>query len=72
MKKILHLKIDTIAFEHMESLSKELNLTREEYVGAALKHFNTLKKRKLLGELLAFESELVAMDSLQFLNEIDP
>jgi hypothetical protein len=69
--KTLSLKLDDLVFEETEKVLEKLKKPRNRYINEALRFYNRLQRRKLMADLLAFESQLVAEDSLRILSEFE-
>lgn len=71
MSKILSLKMPDEVFREMEKTVRALKKPRNAYINEAVAHFNRLHRRRLLGEILARESALVAEESMRVLAEFE-
>ncbi len=69
--KTLSLKLDDLVFEETEKVLEKLKKPRNRYINEALRYYNSLQKKKIMADLLAFESQLVAEDSIKILSEFE-
>jgi hypothetical protein len=69
--KTLSLKLDDIVFEETEQLLETIKKPRNRYINEALQYYNRLQKRKILSNLLEFESKLVSEETVIVLNEFE-
>jgi predicted transcriptional regulator len=69
--KTLSLKLDDNVFQETEQVTGYLKKSRNRYINDALDHYNKIQQRKMLAARLARESELVAGESMEVLNEFD-
>ena len=69
--KNLSLKLDDTIFQNVESIAKEMKLSRNRYINQAVNYFNILQKRKLLAKQLAYESNLVSKESQLVMEEME-
>ncbi|EOZ97216.1 hypothetical protein A33Q_1755 [Indibacter alkaliphilus LW1] len=69
--KNLSLKLDDDIFQETEELIFKLEKSRNRYVNEALAYYNKIQKRKFLEKVLAVESKLVSMESMQVLSEFE-
>ncbi len=69
--KTLSLKLDDLIYKETEQLLEKMDKSRNRYINEALKYYNRIQKRKLLAELLEFESKLVSEESLKVLAEFE-
>lgn len=74
MSQLLSLKLREEILQETEEILKKHRRSRNAYINEAVHWYNQLWKRKLLKEILAKESALVAFDSMEMLamlEEID-
>lgn len=69
--KNLSLKLNEDIFNETEKLLIDIKINRNKYINEAIDYYNKAQKRKLLATKLAFESKLVAKDSLSVLLEFE-
>jgi len=69
--KTISLKLDDSVFEETEHVLSTLKKARNRYINEAVAFYNSIQKKKLLEEILKRESELVAEDSMQILQEFE-
>jgi len=69
--KTLSLKLDDQIFQETEKVIEALDKPRNRYINEALQYYNRIQKRKLLSKQLAFESNLVSVESMKILSEFD-
>ena len=67
MSEKLSLKINEDIYREMEEITKKYHIPRNAYINQALSNYNKLNRRKILKKQLAFESGLVASNSLKCL-----
>ncbi len=60
--KTLFLKIDDEVFEEVEEITSKLKITRNTYINEAIRKYNQVKKKSLLKNQLAKESQLTSKD----------
>lgn len=71
MSKILSLKMRDDIYEETEVITKKMHISRNGYVNAAVAFYNKLKKRALLKNELAKESQMVRDNSLEVLETFE-
>ena len=71
MSKNLSLKLNDAVFEETEKILKKVKMPRNAYINKALDFFNEYNKRALLKKQFAFESKLVAEESMRVLREFE-
>ncbi len=69
--KTISLKLDDSVFEETEQVLLTIKKARNRYINEAVAFYNGIQKKKLLEEMLKNESELVAQDSMQVLQEFE-
>lgn len=69
--KTLSLKLDDIVYEETEQLLEKIKKPRNRYINEALQYYNRIQKRKIISNLLIFESKLVSEESMNVLNEFE-
>ncbi len=58
-------------FQETEELLEKIKKPRNRYINEALKFYNKVQKRKMLIEMLAKESNMVAEESMRVLSEFE-
>ncbi len=69
--KTLSLKLDDNIFQETEQVTGYMKKSRNRYINDALDHYNKIQRRKMLSAQLARESELVAGESMEMLNDFE-
>lgn len=69
--KSLSLKMDEGLFAETERIVAKTKKNRNRYINEAVDFYNTLQKRKLLGDQLKKESRLVREESMKVLAEFE-
>jgi len=69
--KTLSLKLDDNIFQETEQVTVYMKKSRNRYINDALDYYNKVQRRKMLADQLARESELVAGESMEVLNEFE-
>jgi len=67
----MSLKVEDEILQDAEHFVKRRKISRNAYINEAIKAYNALERRRELREKLAFESQLVAADSLSILKELE-
>jgi metal-responsive CopG/Arc/MetJ family transcriptional regulator len=67
----MSLKVEDEILQDAEHFVKRRKISRNAYINEAIKAYNALERRRELREKLAFESKLVAADSLSILKELE-
>lgn len=63
--------MDEEIFEETEKILSKVRKNRNRYINEAVSFYNTLQKRKLLGDKLKQESKLVRDESMKVLAEFE-
>lgn len=69
--KTISLKLDDSVFKETEQVLLSLKKARNRYINEAVAFYNNVQKKKIIEEILKNESELVAQDSMQVLQEFE-
>jgi len=69
--KTLSLKLNDNIFQETEQVTGYMKKSRNRYINDALDYYNKIQRRKMLADQLARESELVAGESMEVLNEFE-
>jgi metal-responsive CopG/Arc/MetJ family transcriptional regulator len=69
--KNLSLKLDEKVFDETERMTGALNMSRNGYINAALRYYNSYQSNLLLRKKLGDESMLVRANSMEILSEME-
>jgi len=69
--KNLSLKMDESVFHETEKITARIKRNRNRYINDAVRFYNELQKRKMLGRQLQKESLMVREESLKVLAEFE-
>lgn len=71
MTRLISLKIEEGELRKVDHSAQTVGVSRNAYINKALRFFNHLYERRLLGKELRRESEQVAQESLTVLREFE-
>ncbi len=69
--KTLSLKLKEDIYIETEDVLKTVHQARNAYLNDAISYYNKLQRRKILKDILKQESQIVAPNSLEILNEFE-
>lgn len=69
--KNLSLKLEDDIFQETEKIVAKVKINRNRYINEAIEFYNRLHSRKLLTNQMSKESNLVATNSMEILEEFE-